>query len=184
MKHPSTREIFAHWDTLRGRRPAPERAAFRPAALGDLLHRSFVASHATDGSFVFHFAGDELCDRAGRDLKAARLTSLFEPSSHHEAEHLLAIVTDDLLPTVAGLDAMKDGAESLSFEWLLLPFATDAAQPGSLIGSLVALDGAIEPFSPLRLVSWRHLHAPRLPAPRTVRRLGLSRGLTVYEGLR
>lgn len=184
MKHASNRDFFAHWEQARGRSLAPDRASFSPDALGTLLADAFVASRDATGGFSFRVAGSRLCALAGRDLKGEAIASLFDSTAQSELAEIMAVTADESLPTVAGLAGTYPTGETCAIELLLLPFAYQAEHSASLTGAFAIFEQPPLPLPPLHLVSWRHIHPPRLTSPRMVQRLNLFRGLTVYEGLR
>ena len=184
MKHPSSREFFAHWDQARGKALAPDRSDLAPEPVRHLLADVFVLGCEPAGEYPFRIAGTRVCATAGRDLKSIDFCELFEPAAKAELADLLGIVANDMLPTIAGITAQAADASSVPLELLLLPFSTRAHTPTSLTGLLVPFADAALPLTSFRLTSWRHIHPPRLISPRTIRRLNTLRGLTVYEGLR
>lgn len=184
MKHPSSRAFFAHWDQSRSQSPAPDRSQMTPEQVRHLLADAFVLGCEAGSGYPFRMAGTRLCALAGRDLKDARLSSLFVPSNEAELNDLIAVVADETLPTVAGVTATAADGTPAKLELLLLPFIARTHTPSSLTGLMVPLDPAVMPLSSLRLASWRHIHPSRLISPRMIRRLNTLRGLTVYEGLR
>ena len=48
MKHPSSREFFAYWDSKRGDARAPDRSEIEPGAVRELLGDIFVLSYDSD----------------------------------------------------------------------------------------------------------------------------------------
>ena len=96
---------------------------------------------------------------------------------------MVGIVVDELQPVVAGVSATApDGTRAL-LELLLLPFNPRAHTPPSLTGLLTPLGVARGGLHDLVLTSWRILQ-PQRSGPRALRKLSVSAGLTVYEGLR
>src|ERR1700753_1306948 len=100
MKHPATREFFAYWDGKRGDARAPERSEIEPAALRELLGDIFVLS--CDAAAHYPFRVDALF---GRDVKDRSFPALFAAESRREIEDIVAGVTEDTLPAIAGLAA-------------------------------------------------------------------------------
>ena len=184
MKHPSSREFFAHWDQARGKAIAPDRSDLAPEPVRHLLADVFVLGCDQTNGYPFRIAGTRVCALAGRDLKSFDFSDLFAADGRTEMTDLLGIVANDMLPTIAGVTAIAANGNSVPLELLLLPFSTQAHTPTSLTGLLVPFADAALPLTSYRLTSWRHIHPPRLISPRMIRRLNTLRGLTVYEGLR
>jgi len=184
MKHPSSRAFFAYWDIQRGDARAPERSDIEPSAIRELLGDIFVLSANEDCGYPFRVAGTRLCAMFSRDLKDASFSELFSTESRHEMEEIVANVTADMLPAVAGVTATSERGMTAHLELLLLPFKGHAHEPISLTGLLAPIDECHDVLSGLALTSWRYLHPPEKIIPRVVRKLALARGFMVYEGLR
>jgi hypothetical protein len=185
MKHPSNQEFFAYWHERRAGARAPDRSQIEPEAVRELLPDIFVLSCVGATGYPFRVAGTRLCALLGRDLKDKSFSALFDAESRRDIEDIITVVTEEMLPAVAGITANSENARSAHLELLLLPFNHRAHSPLSLTGLLAPFDfghGALRDF---KLTSWRYLDqpAPRL-VPRALRKLKIARGLMVYEGLR
>lgn len=183
MKHVSTREFFAHWDQARGKALAPDRVDLAPEPVRHLLADVFVLGMDAPG-YPFRVAGTRVCALTGRDLKNESFTALFGAAGRAEIADLVAVVADEILPTIAGVTATAADGRAVPMELLLLPFSARAHSPTSLTGILVPFEQGALPLGSFQLTSWRHIHPPRLVSPRMMRRWNTLRGLTVYEGFR
>jgi hypothetical protein len=184
MKHPATQQFFAYWDEKRGESKAPDRSDFAPEAVRELLADIFVLSCDASARYPFRVAGTRLCALLGHDLRDRSFTDLFDSEGRREIKDIMTVVTEEMLPAIAGITAMS--AEGLAhLELLLLPFNHRAHAPLSLTGLLVPFESSHSKLRDFKLTSWRYLHPPteRL-VPRALRKLKLARGLMVYEGLR
>lgn len=184
MKHVSTREFFAHWDQARGTAHAPDRVDLAPEPVRHLLADVFVLGTDAGSEYPFRVAGTRVCALTGRDLKNESFSALFDGQSRAEIADLIAVVADEILPTIAGVTATAADGRTIPMELLLLPFNARAHAPTSLTGLLVPFEPAALPLTSFQLTSWRHIHPPRLVSPRMMRRWNTLRGFTVYEGLR
>lgn len=185
MKHPSSRAFFAYWDDKRGAARAPERSDIEPGPVRGLLGDIFVLSCDDDAGFPFRMAGTRLCALLGRDLKEQSFPAMFAPESRAEVQDIVAIVAEELLVAVAGIDATTDDGAKVPLELLLLPFHTRAHAPISLTGLLAPFGETRGVLRDLRLTSFRYLaHPPQPLRPRLLRKWQAARGLMVYEGLR
>jgi hypothetical protein len=183
MKHPSNQEFFAYWNEKRGAFRAPDRSDIEPDAVRALLGDIFVLSCDSTSRYPFRVAGTRLCALFGRDLKDLGFSELFAPEARREIEDIITVVTEEMLPAVAGITATSpEGPAHL--ELLLLPFNHRAHAPLSLTGLLAPFEGDHSRLRDFKLTSWRYIHPPteRL-VPRALRKLQLARGLMVYEGL-
>jgi hypothetical protein len=185
MKHPSNREFFAYWDDKRGGERAPERSAIEPGAVRELLGDIFVLSYDHEAGFPFRVAGTRVCALLGRDLKEKSFSALFAPDQRREIDDIIAVVAEELLGAVAGINAIAADGSVAHLELLLLPFNNRAHTPISLTGLLAPFESGHAALRDFRLTSWRYLgHPPRALVPRALRKLKLARGFMVYEGLR
>ncbi|HZR75668.1 PAS domain-containing protein [Bradyrhizobium sp.] len=184
MKHPSNRQFFAYWDQKRGEARAPDRSDFKPDGFRQLLGDVFVLACDEATRHPFRVAGTRLSALLGRDLKGQNFPELFDREGRREIEDIIAAVTEDMLPAVAGITAASDEGVA-HLELLLLPFNQRAHVPLSLTGLLAPFEDGHSRLRDFKLTSWRYIHPPteRL-VPRTLRKLKLARGLMVYEGLR
>jgi len=182
MKHPSSRAYFAYWDAQRSGAKAPDRSAFEPGAVRELLADSFVLACQRDEGLPFRVAGTRVCALFGRDLKGEAFVSLFAWPRQPIAD-LVGVVADELQPVAAGVSATAPDGTRAHLELLLLPFNPRAHTPPSLTGLLTPLGVARGGLHDLVLTSWRILQ-PQRSGPRALRKLSVSPGLTVYEGLR
>jgi hypothetical protein len=185
MKHPSNRQFFAYWDDKRGGERAPERGAIEPGAVRELLGDIFVLSYDHDAGFPFRVAGTRVCALLGRDLKEKSFSALFAPECRREIDDIIAVVAEELLGAVAGIEATAADGSLAHLELLLLPFNNRAHTPISLTGLLAPFGGGHHLLSDFKLTSFRYLaHPPQRFVPRALKKLAIARGLMVYEGLR
>jgi len=184
MKHPSNRGFFAYWDAKRGFARAPERSEIEPGAVRELLGDIFVLSCDAEAGFPFRMAGTRLCALLGGDMKDKSFPAQFAAKSRAEIEEIVTVVSEEMMPAIAGITATACGAATVHLELLLLPFNARAHEPISLTGLLAPFEQAQGVLGPLVLTSWRYMHRPpERMVPRALRKLALARGLMVYEGL-
>src|SRR6202046_1916928 len=95
MKHPSSREFFAHWDERRGSARAPDRSEIEPGAVRELLGDIFVLSYDAAAGYPFRVAGTRVCALLGCDLKDHSFSALFGPGARREIENIIAVVAEE-----------------------------------------------------------------------------------------
>ncbi len=184
MKHPSSREFFAYWDTKRAGARAPDRSAIEPAAVRGLLGDIFVLSYDAASGYPFRVAGTRVCALLGRDLKDRSFSALFAPGDRREIENVIAVVSEEMLAAVAGITATSGDGSQAHLELLLLPFNARANAPISLTGLLAPFETGQALLRDFKLTSYRYLDPPRERlVPRALRKLAIARGFMVYEGL-
>src|SRR5438105_2768758 len=102
MKHPSSQQLFAYWDEVRGGDAAPTRAAFEPGPIRHLLGDSFVLTYDHASGFPFRIAGTRICALLGRDIKGESFSSLWQGEGRKEIDDLIGITVEETVGTVAG----------------------------------------------------------------------------------
>lgn len=187
MKHAASRELYAYWQELRGRRPAPDRAEIEPAAIRQILSEAFILALDHSAKHPFRLAGTRICALFGRELKGESFVALWDEASQRTIVDLLAVLTDEWVGTVAGVTAHNARGESVELELLLLPLSVRRPSLARAIGVLAPFNTpqwiGESPIGPLQLGSRRHVGAavekrllPRFLSPRS------RRGLVVYDG--
>lgn len=181
LKHPSTYQLFAYWNRKRGNTRVPELGDIERYAMRELPGDGFVLS--CGAGYPFRVAGTRICGRFGYDLTNHEFPALFDEASRHDAEEVVALVGDEMIPAVTGITTTtSDGTQAL-LELLLLPCRADAQVPISLAGVLAPLPGNGGLLGKLTLNSWRFIHPPLQEcARRTVHKRSLAHGLVVYDG--
>lgn len=187
MKHAASRELFAYWQELRGRRPAPERAEIEPAAIRQVLSDTFIIALDRAAGYPFRLAGTRVCALFGHELKGHSFSALWDEESRRAVGDLLAILTGECVGTVAGVTAQTRAGASMELELLLLPLSAGRPNLARSIGVLAPLNSPpsleLDPSRALTLGGRRHVGAavekrllPRFFTPRS------RRGFVVYEG--
>ena len=137
MKHSSSRELFAYWNEVRGRRPAPERGDVDPGAIRGALGDSFILA-VEDGEARFRLAGTRICALFCRELKGASFANLWSAQSRPAIVDLVGVATDEKAGSVAGaIGYVTDGQVDL--ELLMLPLVHHGRRASRLIGILAPL---------------------------------------------
>ncbi len=187
MKHAASRELYAYWQELRGRRPAPERAEIEPGAIRGVLSDAFILALDRGADYPFRLAGTRACALFGRELKGQSFIALWDDASRRTVRDLLAILVDEWVGTVAAATGQTRGGGLVELELLLLPLSAGRPSLARSIGVLAPLkippSLGLDPVSVLTLGSRRHVGAavekrllPRFLAPRS------RRGFVVYDG--
>jgi hypothetical protein len=184
MKHPSNREFFAYWDKQRAGAPAPERSDIEPDAVRELLGDVFVLSYDAAAGYPFRVAGTRVCALLGRDLKDQSFSAMFAAEARREIEEIIAVVSEEMMPAVAGISATCNDGSTAHLELLLLPFNARAHSPLSLTGLLAPFKNEHNVLRDLKVTSYRYIRdQSQKLVPRALRKLAVARGFMVYEGL-
>jgi len=192
MKHPSNRDLFAHWNDRRGDELAPTRSDIDPGAIRLALADTFVLALDNTSSHPFRLAGTRLCALLGRELKGESFIGLWEKPARAALRELIAVVMEEKIGAVASVTASvaSDSVLTTNMELLLLPLANDRFSEPRLIGAMAPMAAPYwlgsKAVGPLRLGMFRHVGAAfDTMAPRVTPASGgpaWPQGFTVYEG--
>lgn len=196
MKHQTSRDLFAYWNTLRGDRAAPERRDIDPAAIRKLLADTLMVEVKADGleqpTFSIRLSGTRVNALLGLDPKGRSLTEIWRVQDRHDIATLACAAMDGAQPVVAGAIAGPIGEEPVHLELLLLPLRyggrTHARLLGALSCSTVPNWLGLLPVAPLTLASHRIVdpYLPEFDPPRSsiaMASIGTRYGnLVIYDG--
>ena len=135
MKHPSTRELFAHWDAQRGLRQAPERDDIDPSAIRRILADTFMLAIDARAGHPFRIAGTRVCTAFGRELKGKAFISFWRRKDRQLIGDLLTVAALEAIGIVASARAQSVNGE-IVFELLLLPLGHCDEADARLLGAL------------------------------------------------
>jgi len=159
MKHRASRELFNHWNSLRGARLAPERAEINPAAIRGALSDTVILARDERGETIFRLAGTRVCALFGRELKNQPFGPLWDARSREDIETLIEHAGAESCGVVAGAEALVEDGAPVAVELLVLPLFHRGTSDGRLIGTLAPLSApawlGLRTVSALRLMSWR-----------------------------
>ena len=188
MKHAASRDLYAYWEALRGRHPAPQRAEIEPAAIRHVLSETFIVTLDRSAGYPFRLAGTRVCALFGRELKGESFLGLWDEASRKTVRDLLGILTSETVGTVAGVRAQSNSGEPLDLELLLLPLSAPRPMLARSIGVLAPMQVppwiGVRPIGGLTLGSRRHVGvgAEKRLLPNFLTPWSARRGLVVYEG--
>ncbi|MBV9558639.1 MAG: PAS domain-containing protein [Pseudolabrys sp.] len=199
MRHTSSRELYAYWNTQRGERPAPERADIDPAAIRHALGDVFILAADFVDERRFRLAGTRVCALFTRELKGEAFGGLFDDASRRLTQDLLNVVTGENSGAVAGVTGMTADGDKLDLELLLLPLAHQGHARVRAVGVLAPSKAPFwigeKPLQSLALGALRHVgpDIDQLGGRRFVTGAGaglvngtadikIRRGFRVYQG--
>ncbi|MES1155547.1 MAG: PAS domain-containing protein, partial [Pseudorhodoplanes sp.] len=161
MKHATTREVFAYWDTCRGDRLAPDRSDIEPGAIRSVLCDTFILTFDRKAGHPFRLAGTRLCALMGCELKDEPFADLWNDHSRKEIENLLKTIAEETIGLVASVTGEAEDGQTLDLELLLLPLSHRGRMPARLLGALTPLRppywAGVKPVFELKLGQYRHL---------------------------
>ena len=140
MGQTTSRMLFDYWNTLRGRRAAPERFEIEPAKIASLLPETFIIECGGLLSYRFRLAGTRICEQFGRELRGLDFTQLWNPSDREAVGNLLhSIVTESAIGAMT-FDGMTREDCAAPFELLLLPLVHAGTRVNRIMGCITAID--------------------------------------------
>jgi hypothetical protein len=162
MKHSSSRELFAYWDSCRGARLAPDRADIEPGAIRRVLGDSFILAFDHAGGHPFRLAGTRVCALFGGELKGDGFLELWADSARDTADGLVAAIAEDNVGAVASVSGLNVDGVELQLELLLLPLTQRGGKMSPrIIGTLAPMQMpywlGIKPIAELVLGGLRHV---------------------------
>ncbi len=159
MKHPSSRVLYAYWDTLRAGRAAPERGELDPGAIRAILGDVMILEVGGSHRYAVRLAGTRICSLMGRELKGRGFVEPFAPADRSELYSLLDAVVETATPTVASIVGETKDKRMLGLELLLLPLRHHGRTGARVLCSLAAYTRPFwamwDPLARLRLESAR-----------------------------
>jgi hypothetical protein len=188
MKHAASRDLYAYWEALRGRRPAPQRAEIEPGAIRHVLSETFIVTLDRSTGYPFRLAGTRVCALFGHELKGESFLGLWDEESRKNVRGLLGLLTSETVGTVAGVTAKSTSGEPLDLELLLLPLSAPRPMLARSIGILAPMQVppwiGLRPIGGLTLGSRRHVGVgtEKRLLPQLLTSWSNRRGLVVYEG--
>jgi hypothetical protein len=190
MKHPSSRELFRHWNARRGERPAPARSDIDPGAIRHALGDTFMLAADFVGEHRFRLAGTRVCALFTRELKGEVFAALWNEASRGAIKHLLAVIDEESIGAAAGATGYAEDGSSVGLEIVLLPLLHDGHARIRAVGVMAPRElpywfGA-KGVAELELGTVRHLNGAAdqgaqlfAPVPRGGE---MRRGFMVYQG--
>ncbi len=156
MKHPSSRELFAHWTERRGPRAEPERGEIEPAAFRKSLGDAFILGTDFGAEPSFRLAGTRVCALFGRELRNEAFAALWPATQQSSVRHLLSLVGGEAAAIIAGARGRTPEGFATDLELLLLPLRHRGKLGSSrleslALGGLRHLGTAVDGAAPSRL---------------------------------
>jgi hypothetical protein len=138
MKHPSSRALYAYWDTLRAGRAAPERGELDPGAIRAILGDVMILEVGGPHRYAVRLAGTRICSLMGRELRERAFVETFAPGDWPELYTLLDSTVRTATPAVANVIGETEDRRLLGLELLLLPLRHHGRTEARALCSLAA----------------------------------------------
>jgi hypothetical protein len=122
MFHSNTELLIDYWRSLTGGRGAPPRGEIDPACFASLAPRTFVAARE-HGEVRFRFAGEQLIDLHGRQLRGEAVVQLWRLVHRRRLAWLIEAALAAGEPLVVAAETWTDEAARIRLEVLFAPLA-------------------------------------------------------------
>jgi hypothetical protein len=163
MKLRVTRAVFEYWDSLRGTRPAPERADIDPGAIRSCLANIFILAVDPPSGHPFRIAGTALCDMFGAELTGRPFAELWPDVECAAISDLVQSVYQNASGVVTEVTGRNADAQPVDLEMILLPLGGGDSGSGRVLGA-VAVAAAMPYWLGMRRLRSLHLGALRYVA--------------------
>ena len=134
MKLAATRELFAHWTSLRGARSAPERNDVEPGAIRGILADTFILEYDPARDFPMRVVGARTNALFQSELRGAPFVGLWREQDRAEMRTILASVASEAQPFLIGAVGAPQGFAPVDLEVLLLPLRHHGETHARLLG--------------------------------------------------
>jgi len=140
MQQPTSRQLYAYWDSVRNGRIAPRRFEIEPAKIAGLLPETFIAEYAGHLGYRFRLAGTKICEQFGRELRGADLLALWDVSDRDAVASLLRNVLADGAVGYGLFRAYTSAERQATFELLFLPLIHAGETINRILGAITAIE--------------------------------------------
>jgi hypothetical protein len=141
MKHPTTQQLYAYWNDVRGARVAPRRFEIEPSRIASILPDTFILEHTATAGYRFRLAGTRICENFGSEFRGCDFLDGWTPEDRAMIERQLQAVTQQggalLIEMTAGPEIYLRQAY---FEILLLPLQHLQPVADRFIGTWCAME--------------------------------------------
>ena len=121
MKHVTSRELYAYWNSVRRGEPAPLRSAIEPSDIRRILADTFILEVIDRDRYLVRLAGTRICSLYCREIKGTDFLDLWSNEDRNAVATLATAVASDAAAAVVTLELSTARDQRLGCELLLLP---------------------------------------------------------------
>ena len=144
MRHEHSKAIFNYWNTLRGKRPAPDRRDIEPSDIRDILGDTFILEvNETYKSISFRLAGTRICNSYGRELKGIGFLALWEEADNFAIYKAVRNVHEEMQPCTISYIAQSQANSFVEYELILLPLYNSETTTKRILGISVPISHTV-----------------------------------------
>lgn len=139
MKNATSRILYAYWNEVRGRRPAPHRFEIEPARIAGILPDAFILEHVDNQTYRFRIAGTRLCEQFGKELRGTNFLDQWDSEDRFILKHRFQSISEQASVGLFEYEAFGCRSDrAVQFEMLIVPLM----QKDSVINRFL---GAVSP---------------------------------------
>jgi hypothetical protein len=187
MKQRVTRELFDHWDAMRGARPAPGRRDIDPGAIRSCLANTFVLAFDPQQGHPFRIAGTSLCEMFSGELTGKPFDALWAANEQPAISRLVQAVAEHQGGIVAGVTGQNADAQTADLEMILLPLASGDIGTGRILGGLSPASRpywlGTRPLQSLHLGDLRYIGACGKARLASAQQVVRGKGFVIYPAM-
>ena len=171
IMHAGCRDLFRHWEAMRGERPAPGRSDLDLRRLGDLLpYLAIIEKNPRTGSFRWRLAGTGICQLYRQELTGGNVLAGFDAFETNVIGRLLDGVVADKQPCLLRLRFTTDLGHVIGAEMIGLPLACSDNRTIHILGGLFPFQDNVASLphrqvASLELAAARSIWTEHLPDP-------------------
>jgi hypothetical protein len=135
--HPGSRQLFAHWETLRAERAYPRREEFTFAPVKDLMpDMVLIEKDYLRNGYAFLLAGSRVCELLGKNLTASNALEGWDAFEKTILASHFELALEEYQPVLIRMRLTTDTGFVVAAELIALPIQTRDSANVQLIGGL------------------------------------------------
>ncbi|MDO8288084.1 MAG: PAS domain-containing protein [Parvibaculum sp.] len=135
-----SREIFDHWQSLRGDGPVPRAEDINPGSMKRLLPEIFIFELPDDGSVRYRLAGTQAVMRLGFEPKGMNLLDMTPPDTRPYVLGAFQLVAHHHVGGLAHFSSSSETRKNYGLELVLLPIIAPDGQPPRILSLSTRLE--------------------------------------------
>lgn len=135
-----SRELVAHWQSLRGGGPVPRAECINPGSMKSLLPEIFIFELPDDGSVRYRLAGTRSVKRLGFEPKGMDLLTFTPADIRPYVLGAFQLVAHHHVGGLAHFSSSSETRKNYGLELVLLPITAPEGQPARILSLSTRLE--------------------------------------------
>ena len=157
MKEPTSRQLYAYWNDIRGDRLAPRRFEVEPSRIAALLPDTFILESIDAATARFRLAGTRICEAFVNEFRGLNVFELFGPEDRVALKRTFAPIAGQGAVGLIAIEGRTETGKLAGFEMLVVPLIHTEDTIDRYLGSMTPVSPPAwlghEPIVSIRLVS-------------------------------